>query len=260
MQKDFHFYITYALATIAELSEYEAATIAWANQFTDELTAPKLYSLHTQSALTKDWFDKQVQFSVIVPFHFVPGDDIDHPWAVTRNNGKVKSLVKQAKNPFEFGIALHALQDSYSHEGFSGWQEKFNSCFEWYKLKSVIPNVGHAEMGVTPDVTNYTWTDPRSGKIIDNVERAMEAARATMKVFLTESDGTIAVLESIFRQKNYDRRKQLLRELVGKSTIRFKDVDEELRPRHEHDFIEAATKHLARVLVMFEGLPRRDDE
>jgi hypothetical protein len=51
MQKDVHFYVTYALAKKAGLAAESAETLAWANQYTDDLTQPDLHGIQTQSAI-----------------------------------------------------------------------------------------------------------------------------------------------------------------------------------------------------------------
>ncbi len=179
MQKDVHFYLTYVLAKKLGLAAEDAEKIAWADQYTDDLTESELHEIQTQSAIAGNWADRQVQLSVLVPFHFIPGSDADYPWMTTSNNPRARELVRAARdNLLQLGIALHGLQDTFSHQGFSGWQEDLNSCFPWYYVESVLPNVGHAELRVIPDVVNYVWTDPRNGKRIDNKLRTMSAAKS----------------------------------------------------------------------------------
>lgn len=160
MQKDVHFYLTYALARKLKIKNTEAEKIAWADQYTDNLKKPDLYEIQTQCGKLDNWHDPQIQMSVLVPFHFIPGNDAEHPWMTTPNNRRARQLVGAAQNdPIRLGIALHGLQDTFSHQGFSGWRESRNSCFPWYYIESGLPNVGHAEMRVVPDVVNYVWTD-----------------------------------------------------------------------------------------------------
>ena len=145
MQKDVHFYVTYVLAKRAGLPAQDAEQLAWADQFTDDLTESDLHEIQTQSAIAGNWADRQVQLSVLVPFHFVPGSNAEHPWMTTANNDRARQLVQSAKGSLlQLGIALHAFQDTFSHEGFSGWQEDLNSCFPWYFVQSALPNVGGA--------------------------------------------------------------------------------------------------------------------
>ena len=159
MQKDFHFYVTYALARKVGIEAEVARDIAWADQYTDDLTEADLYGVQTQCDRLGNWGDKQIQFSVLIPFHFIPGGTPKSkwPWMVTENNTRAKALVNAAltsKSPLSLGIALHGLQDTFSHQNFSGWQEDANSCYPWYYLKSALPNVGHTEMLVIPDIVD----------------------------------------------------------------------------------------------------------
>ena len=175
MQKDFHFYLTYGLAKHAGVGAKDAEIIAWADQYTDEVKEAALHGLQTQCSVAADgnWEDRQVQMSVLVPFHFVPGNDQKSPWKTTRNSPRVRKLVKAGIKDgcVRFGIALHAFQDSYSHENFTGCREDLNSCFPWWYPVSALPNVGHAEMRGMPDCLHYVWTDPRSGVQVDNAAR-----------------------------------------------------------------------------------------
>jgi len=247
MQKDIHFYLTYALARKCGIPAETAERIAWADQHTDEMTKADLHGIQTQSAVLGNWGDRQVQLSVLVPFHFLPGDD---GWAVEPNSARAQALVKQAKNPIELGIALHTLQDTFSHQGFSGWQEKLNSCFPWWYIQSLTPNIGHAEMGVVPDVVNYVWTDPRTGEIIDNKIRAESCASATFRHLFEFAGRPKGVhwpaiadeIEPTFHL-SYDDRKRELRRIGGNHTISYKNLKFD-----KGDFIQAARKHLAAVM------------
>lgn len=265
MQKDVHFYLTYLLSIKVEIPHGTAEKIAWANQYTDDLTEAELHGIQTQSSILGNWGDRQVQLSVLIPFHFIPGSDPNNPWVTTRNNACARKLVVLgSKNFFRLGIALHGLQDTFSHEGFSGWREDINSCFQWYYIESAIPNVGHAEMRVVPDVVNYIWTDPRSGKKIDNKKRTMSAAKATYD-FLTKSfnpkidqkvwQNLKGELQQAFKIESYDGRKQKFRDISGEPDISYDEVNERLKQVHKKDFIMAASSHLASAMNLFKSLP-----
>ena len=268
MQKDVHFYLTYALCRKSGIPAKDARTIAWADQYTDELTKADLHGMQTQSDTFGNWDDRQIQLSVLVPFHFVPGNDRKHPWKTTRDSKRVQTLVNLALetgNLFQLGIALHALQDTFSHEGFSGWREPLNACYSWYYIQSNLPNVGHAEMLVAPDVANYEWTDPRDGRTIDNKKRTMAAAERTYG-YLAQFQGRQGnsaswkeiekQLAPIFKLPVYDDRKKALRVMSGTKSIRFSAVNKLLLPRHKSAFVEAANNHLAEAMKLFSGLPR----
>jgi len=257
MQKDVHFNLTYALARKVGISAKEAEKIAWADQFTDDLTKADLHGIQTQSAIIGNWGDRQIQLSVLVPFHFLPGDDEEHPWVVTPNSNCARALVESALSDLlRFGIALHNLQDTFSHQGFSGWQEKANACFPWYYIESGLPNVGHTEMRTVPDIVNFIWTDPRNGNRIDNRQRALRCAKTTydfLVKFHKPAQAGITwseirdQLKDIFKLKSYDQRKAKLCELAGKN-IRYKNVNKRLAPKHKVEFIEAARQHLAEAI------------
>ena len=51
MQKDVHFCVTYALARKAGLPAEDAEKLAWADQYTDDLTESDLHGIQTQSAI-----------------------------------------------------------------------------------------------------------------------------------------------------------------------------------------------------------------
>lgn len=266
MQKDVHFYLTYALARKLKIKNADAEKIAWADQYTDDLTEADLHGIQTQSDITGNWGDRQVQMSVLVPYHFVPGDDSTHPWMTTPNSKRAMQLVKAAENDLlQLGIALHALQDTFSHQGFSGWRESLNSCFPWYYVESTIPNVGHAEMRVVPDVVNYVWTDPRSGNRITNQKRALSAAKETLgslgniapsnesqKVWKTLS----SELRDIFKIDDYNQRVTAICTLSGNNKIDYKDVNNRLGKKLKAQFVSAATNHLAYAISLFKDLPR----
>ena len=267
MQKDIHFYLTYALARKAGLTDDYAEKIAWADQFTDDMSEAVVHGIQTQSSdIAGNWGDKQIQATVLVPFHFIPGTDEEHPWKTMPNNFRARRLVNVASkngNLFQLGIALHGLQDTFSHQGFSGWHEKLNSCFPWYYLKSGLPNIGHAEMRVIPDVTHYSWTDPRNGRKIYNWKRAISASRETYeylrKVFNSGTPSAHwpsveARLKTLFRLDSYDTRITEICKLSGNAEIDHKEVSERLRPQYEDDFILAAKSHLAMAMRLFSDI------
>lgn len=267
MQKDVHFYVTYALARKTGYSAGDAAVVAWADEYTDRQTEEEIYEIQTQCPKVGRWDDPQIQFTVLVPFHFMPGDDRKWPWKTTENSRRMKKLVKaaeQSQDLCRLGITLHALQDTFSHQGFSGWREKQNSCYPWYYLKSLIPNVGHTEMLAVPDMVDRVWYDPRTNTKIDNRTRALAAAKATFES-LARAKGNApdaAVwadlrpkLLTIFKLEDYDKRKNALRKLSGNASIDYVKTDKKIAGQQKTAFIRAASAHLAATVGTFEGLP-----
>jgi hypothetical protein len=131
-QEDIHFYMTYYLAIAAGLPESAAYAISWANQYPD--VNPKTEPFSGVDARNR--------------FHFRCGKD-----GVRRGSDQNLEVVKkglEAGSWMLFGIGLHALQDSWSHEGF-------------------FPDSGHAVAGTLPDLP---YRDP---------QKAMEMAEFTYK-------------------------------------------------------------------------------
>lgn len=265
MQKDFHYYMTYALALKAGIENSTAKTIAWSNQFTDELTDCGLGGIQTQCAITGNYKDRQIQQTVLCAFHFIPGDQPSiHPWMVTRDSSRAKIFIETAltiKSAISFGIALHTYQDTYSHEGFTGWNEKFNSCFSWDNLLGgLIENVGHADMRTLPDIVSAVWTDPRNDREIINANKFRDAARNTcifLKKFKGGEEGNIlqisADLEPFWKIKSYDERKDWLIKWAG-IIEKYNDIKEDMRSHYESDFISGARNQISNFMKMVEYL------
>lgn len=216
MEKDFHYYITYS---IAKLTGYnDADIIAYSSQFVDdnnegqfvidegESSFPEripaaggyYYPIMTQSLSPKS-LDPYIQKYVYIPFHFLPGDNNveingkKNPLSTTPNSQNAKTLLNEAlksKNPYQIGIALHTFSDTWSHQNFTGLREEWNSVYPWYNIfKSIVPNIGHAEAGHSPDVISEDWIDYRLNKkekIINKV-RSLEAVAEIYKVMRRDS-------------------------------------------------------------------------
>jgi hypothetical protein len=205
MEKDFHYYLIYALAKVTGSTHPEI--IAYASQFTDDNNEGQFsvngsdvffpeklkanggyyYPIMTQS-LSPMSFDPYVQRYVYVPFHFLPGDNTmvikgkKNPLSTTPNSKYAKAILSKAfesGSPHGIGLALHMVADTWSHQNFSGRREEWNAVYPWYHVfKSIVPNIGHAEAGHLPDIISESWTDYRFGtKKIDNRPRALEAAQ-----------------------------------------------------------------------------------
>jgi hypothetical protein len=216
MEKDFHYYITYS---IAKLTGYDKADIiAYSSQFVDdnnegqfvidegESSFPEkipaaggyYYPIMTQSLSPKS-LDTYIQKYVYIPFHFLPGDNNvvingkKNPLSTTPNSQNAKTLLNEAlksKNPYQIGIALHTFSDTWSHQNFTGLREEWNSVYPWYNVfKSIVPNIGHAEAGHSPDVISEDWIDYRidKNKKIVNRVRAFEAVAEIYKVMRRDS-------------------------------------------------------------------------
>ncbi len=269
MQKDIHYYLTYALAVKAGIDADTAIKIAWANQFTDECVDAGRYGIQTQVKLEPggNWQDPQIQNTVLVPFHFISGDDPEHPWAVTADSRLAADIVRAAigsTDPFRIGIALHALQDTFSHQGFTGRREPFNSRYSWDNwMAGIMPNIGHADMGKVPDIANLIWTDPKTFETCNNQHRAVDCAYRTFAWFGIFSGNSASVIAAqwapiesalyrVFVLKDYNQRKAALFEF-GKIEQGFVLLNKSKKVQAWiPGFVVAARKHLATVL---ESLP-----
>lgn len=214
MDKDFHYYLTYALAKITGFEK--ADIIAFAAQFVDDNhegqfavdgeaesfperipdSGGHYYPIMTQSLFPQS-LNPYVQKYVFVPFHFIPGDGSvainqkTNAFSTTPGSPVATALLKRAlssENPYRIGIALHSYADTWSHQNFTGLQESWNSVYPWYKVfKSIVPNIGHAEAGHSPDVISEVWTDHRLGERIVNTQRAFQATAAIYKALRRKS-------------------------------------------------------------------------
>lgn len=214
MEKDFHYYITYS---IAKLTGFEKADIiAYSSQFVDdnnegqfvidggEASFPEkistadgyYYPILTQSLSPKS-LNPYIQKYVYVPFHFLPGDNHvemngkKNPLSTTPNSKNSRALLNEAlqsKNPYQIGIALHTFSDTWSHQNFTGLREEWNAVYPWYNVfKKIVPDIGHAEVGHSPDAISEDWIDYRINKKINNRERAFEAVKEIYKRMRRES-------------------------------------------------------------------------
>jgi len=240
MEKDFHYYLTYALTKITSLNNPEV--VAYSSQFVDdnnegqfsidgeETSFPErlranggyYYPIMTQSLSPKS-LDPYVQKYVYVPFHFLPGDNnavikgVRNPLSTTPDSANAKSIISKAldsDNPYLIGIALHTFADTWSHQNFSGLREEWNAVYPWYNVfKSIVPDIGHAEAGHSPDVISEPWVDYRLGKnVIDNKERAFYAVREIYGNLQTKTRKGLpwsdvkTILQGIINSDGYDER------------------------------------------------------
>jgi len=250
MEKDFHYYLTYAIVKLIGLPQSEI--IAYACQFVDDnnegqfsiggedtffpeklsVSGGYYYPVMTQSLSPKS-LDPYVQKYVYVPFHFLPGDNtvtIDgktNPLCTTPNSTRAKAILSNAlesNNPYLTGIAIHTFADTWSHQNFTGLQEEWNAVYPWYNVfKSLVPNIGHAEAGHSPDVISEPWIDYRLNKKhpVDNKQRAFDAVEAIyIKIQEASRTGTPwrdvkEVFRNIINANEYDERIGEIDALLG---------------------------------------------
>jgi hypothetical protein len=307
MEKDFHYFIIYSISKLTEFDD--ADVIAYSSQFVDDnnegqfdidgessLFPEKIpadggyyYPIMTQSLSPKS-LNPYVQKYVYVPFHFLPGDNTveiegkKNTLSTTPNSKNAKTLLTKAldsNDPYQIGIALHTYADTWSHQNFTGMQEGWNSVYPWYNVfKSIVPNIGHAEVGHSPDIISETWTDNRTKEKIENKVRALEAAGEIYQALRKKSGkgpkwGNIKPeYRKIMNADDYDDRKTKINRLLQNNNLssvpgydKNRWIDDALdksgdkvvmhpgfEDTHWHKFHLAAKNHFATVIVLIRDL------
>lgn len=145
MQKDFHYYATYAAAYLAGYSHKESLAICFSDQFVDECTETYLTKLRAPRAAATtqlqleladartDVVGLQNMTRIWASFHFLPGD----LYAKARGSKRYKQKYRMICNPNSdllvetvnlvkdkslqaAGIAMHILSDTWAHRYFAG--------------------------------------------------------------------------------------------------------------------------------------------
>ena len=146
MQKDMHYFGTYAMARAAGLAPQVCQTIATAAEFVDDngdretIEFPDGGRLdfvptahHTTDIKNIDHHDQRL---IWVPFHFIPGNEgrtISERLLCRKDSEIAREMVKHnlslADKPFGFylaGITAHVYADTFSHYSFSGVSSRWN--------------------------------------------------------------------------------------------------------------------------------------
>ena len=184
-------------------------------------------------------------------------------------------------DPYQLGIALHTYADTWSHQNFTGMQEGWNSVYPWYDVfKSIVPNIGHAEVGHSPDIISETWTDNRAKEKVVNRVRALQAVGEIYQALRKKSGegpkwGDIKPeYRKIMGADDYDDRKVKINALLqnnGLGAVPTYDknswIDDALDKNaneivmqqgfentHWHKFHLAAKKHFATVIELIKDI------
>jgi hypothetical protein len=248
MQKDFHYYVIYALAKEAGYSDNDAYIIAYASQYVDDNTdreytisddhgefyvrfpdkignSGDFYFPIITQAVDITSFKLSVQRYVYAIFHFLPGDnDVEingkkNFLCTTRGcKNAVNALQEALKNGdiHRIGVALHTYADTWSHERFSGFHEDWNKVHESI-IGGLPPNIGHAEVFNKPDEISIEWIDKRFGKEeIKNRERALLASEHIfdfIKKGRVQWNDVKSAFEDIINAKNFDERIKKIKDM-----------------------------------------------
>lgn len=153
MQLDMHFYATYFLARCAGIPSNDARIIATGAQFVDEATSD-LNLFHKNGgyfrgpstvqnkldAIKGSYISPENQYSIWVPFHFLPGgagDTLEERLICGKDSAIVQEVMNQNLTKIKskscqfslelMGVAAHVYMDTFSHYGFSGIGSEHNS-------------------------------------------------------------------------------------------------------------------------------------
>lgn len=161
MDKDLHYYGTYALARAAGLKAATARRIAMAAEFVDDSTDNEIL-VHPDGARFRGEAtahhpydlapnnDRDDQLLVWVPFHFLPGAEgaTQSQRLICRKNSRLaQDMVKHHLDLADktygvelIGITAHVYADTFAHYGFSGVSSRVNRvAFETIKLGNYDP-------------------------------------------------------------------------------------------------------------------------
>lgn len=170
MQIDFHFGVTYIASRISGFSKEESHIIASSAQYVDDaihegmlrFTNRASYKFIASAHKMLDYrnFEELANKYVWIPFHFLPGNEVDQTLQGKASNFEqqlvcrphsqmAKDLVKVciANKNKEFGLyflgtALHTFADTWAHQGFCGITSHIN------KVGNIFNYEGHKDLGM----------------------------------------------------------------------------------------------------------------
>lgn len=252
MRMDIHDGLSRALGKIAGLTRSQILRIAWANWYTDRCKGG-LFNLgfRTQVGIISHFYSK-----VGLSFHFLPGDNISNSLITTQNSKLVLKLANlehltgvqmldSVIKDVARGIAIHSLQDTYSHQEFIGLYHVVNNCWPWLNIRR--KQYGHMDMLNIPDMIDHQWTDQRSGYHIDNSIRGKEALVATASIFGLKEDDIPAAVLDVLKLKNYDERKQAWIRISGTSPVKMRKLHKEYKRKYGKIFKIVAKQQITFV-------------
>lgn len=242
MDIEFHYYLTYLIAARAGFSFDDASIIAFASQLTDDNCVIFEISKNTKAEYSNYISQtmnilkpKKDLLRIYSHFHFIPGNptaqeakrkDGKMHWLNTTPDSENANLIFDSalttKNLYRIGISCHSFADTFAHQNFVGFYDKFNS--RHGVLETLMPAIGHAAFLTFPDQPAQIWSDERlfdNIHIVYNRERFMLAAAkiyAKLKKYNSpsvssaelkeEEDSLIRDLEYAIGETDKDNKKQ----------------------------------------------------
>ena len=172
MHIDFHHGLTYVVARLAGFNHKEAETVAYCAQYVDE--SSREYFLHLYNGTFHQYMDtsypvrdklsrrylsvfldalsfgihqvkKFAEYSIWIPFHFLPGNNGKSIGETTQDNffdklvctpdsfvaqEMIADCLQDREAPYglhRLGVALHVYADTWSHQGFMGMHHRNNA-------------------------------------------------------------------------------------------------------------------------------------
>ena len=198
MNTEFHYYITYLIATKAGFTAKEASVLAYSSQYVDdndivyEISKNTPYYYSNYISQTIDILKPKKHLLRIYPlFHFIPGNVMSssarrkdgklHRLSTTPDSENARNILNsslKSGNVYRMGIACHAYADTWAHQNFIGYYDVCNSMTGI--MQKPMPNIGHAEAGHDPDLINHSWSDERLVSIL--------TARSNNHIFLLAAE------------------------------------------------------------------------
>lgn len=217
MKRDAHYYAILAFCRACGFKKDSALDVAYASQFTDDAKINLMYLTHSSEIMEHETIDHEIieskaaffnmatshsffRFNTFnyeamvnntIAFHFVPGCQGENFTKKLRCKEEGPIIldmlndVCQGDDLIALGIILHALADSYTHQGFSGMLSKvndINNCeavnkvnIGWYYkilkflgqlsrtkydqlFDRLMPSYGHGQALEFPDIPYLVWS------------------------------------------------------------------------------------------------------
>lgn len=215
MNIEFHYYITKILALEAGFEEDEADILAHSSQLvSDNRIKFKVMVDEDEDEIFENSISQipdplnpaNHSLKIFLLHHFIPGDPTSYkakrrdgkmhllmPTPGSNNSLLVTNEASKRDNMYLFGIAAHAFADTFSHQNFIGTRDHMNSFTQ--NIDDIIPIVGHADVGIRPDIPDLIWDDIRmidQLQEVNNADRVIYAAQNLYKIFnlYTASENT----------------------------------------------------------------------
>jgi hypothetical protein len=253
---EFHYYMTYLIASRAGYSPDEAVIVAHAAQSVDDNHIPlSVYwglepPYKNRISQTMDITDPHGDSLIYPIFHFIPGDPqvvaakrkdgMESPWITTPNSVLANRMINAAlasDNLYRIGAAIHGYADTWAHQNFLGKRDLLNVMPGAYSnvFVSQAMAIGHAQAKHLPDIPALVWQDGRLvNETIDNRARFLDAAEHILEKLV------------LHRSPNIDPGK-LAQERSGLRADLDQDIgpSDDARNRYRNDRIE---RHILRSM------------